>query len=92
MLTSLYSSGRVSQFRNGATVVGSVNMTQDHRPIDIEGRPQLSISMFGVATDGIRHLMAYIPSLRSGMRAFEDVGACVRELFANASVRERVAA
>ena len=92
LLTSLYSSGRVSQFRYGATVVGSVNMTQDHHPIDIEGRPQLSISMFGVATEGIRHFTAYIPSLRSGMRAFEDVGSCVRELFANASASERVAA
>ena len=78
LLTSLYSRGRVSQFRYGATVVGSVNMTPDHHPIDIEGRPQLSISMFGVVTEGIRHFTAYIPSLRSRMRAFEDVGACVQ--------------
>ncbi len=92
LLTSLYNCGRVSQFRYGAEVVGSVNMTPDHHPIDIEGCPQLSISMFGVVTEGIRHFTAYIPSLRGRMRAFEDVGACVSELFANASVSERVAA
>jgi hypothetical protein len=67
-------------------------MTADHHPIDIEGRPQPSISMFGVVTEGIRHFTAYIPSLRGRMRAFEDVGACVSELLADASVRERVAA
>ena len=76
--------------------MGSVNITPEHHPIDIEGRPQLSVSMFGVVTEGIRHFTAYIPSLRGRMRAFEDVGACVSELFANASTsereRERVAA
>jgi glucuronate isomerase len=48
--------------------------------------------MFGVATEGIRDFTAYIPSLRGRMRAFEDVGACVSELLANASISERVAA
>ena len=91
-LTSLYNRGRISQFRYGAAVVGSVNMTPDHHPIDLEGRPQLSVSMFGVVTEEIRHFTAYIPSLRGRMRAFEDVGACVSELLANASVSERVAA
>ena len=81
LLTSLYNRGRVSQFRYGAAVVGSVNLTPEHHAIDIEGRPQPSVSMFGVVTEGIRHFTAYIPSLRSRMRAFEDVGACVTELF-----------
>ena len=92
LLRSLYDRGRVSQFVYGSAVVGSINMTADHHPIDIEGRPQLSISMFGVVTEGIRHFTAYIPSLRGRMRAFEDVGSCVGELLANASVSERVAA
>ncbi len=61
-------------------------------PIDIEGRPHLSVSMFGVVTEGIRHFTAYIPSLRGRMRTFEDVGACVRELLANAPISDRVAA
>ena len=92
LLTNLYDRGRVSQFRYGPAVVGSVNMTPDHHPVDSEGRPQQSISMFGVVTEGIRHFTAYIPSLRGRMRAFEDVGACVTELLADAPVGERVAA
>jgi hypothetical protein len=92
LLTSLYNRGRVTQFRYGAAVVGSVNMTPDHHPIDIDGRPQLNVSTFGVVTEGIRHFTAYIPSLRGRMRAFEDVGACVSELLADASVGESIAA
>lgn len=92
LLTQLYNSGRVSQFRYGEVAVGSVDLTPDSHPIDIDGRPQLSISMFGVLTEGVRHFTAYIPSPRSRMRAFEDVGACVSELIANASVSERLAA
>ena len=91
LLRNLYGRGRVTPFRYDAAVVGSVNITPDHHPIDIEGRPQLSVSMFGVLTEGIRHFTAYIPSLRGRMRAFEDVGACVSELLADASVSERVA-
>jgi FAD-NAD(P)-binding len=91
LLRNLYDRGRVSQFGYGAAFVGSVNMTSDHHPIDVEGRSQLSISMFGVVTEGIRHFTAYVPSLRGRMRAFEEVGARVSELLADAPVSERVA-
>ena len=92
LLTQLYNRGRVSQLRYGDVAVGSVDLTPDSHPIDNEGRPQLGISMFGVLTEGIRHFTAYIPSPRSRMRAFEDVGACVAELLGSASVSERLAA
>ena len=92
LLTQLYNRGRVSQFRYGEIAVGSVDLTSDSHPIDIEGRPQTSVSMYGVLTEGIRHFTAYIPSPRSRMRAFEDVGACVTGLLVNASVGERLAA
>ena len=92
LLTRLYSRGRVSQFRYGEVAVGSVDLTPDSHPIDIEGRPQLSISMFGVLTEGVRHFTQYIPSPRSRMRAFEDVGACVAEILADACVGERLVA
>ena len=88
LLTRLYSRGRVSQFRYGEVAVGSVDLTADSHPIDIEGRPQLRISMFGVLTEGVRHFTQYIPSPRSRMRAFEDVGACVAEILADARVGE----
>ena len=87
LLTQLYKRGRVSQFRYGEVTVGSVDLTADSHPIDIEGRPQSSISMFGVMTEGIRHFTAYIPSPRSRIRAFEDLGACVAEILGDVSAR-----
>ena len=92
LLTRLYNRGRVSQLRYGDVAVGSVDLTADSHPIDAEGLPQPSISMFGVLTEGVRHFTQYIPSPRSRMRAFEDVGGCVAELLGNASVSERLAA
>jgi uncharacterized NAD(P)/FAD-binding protein YdhS len=92
LLTRLYTRGRVSQFRYGDVAVGSVDLTPDSHPIDIEGRPQENIFMFGVLTEGVRHFTQYIPSPRSRMRAFEDVGACVSDILAGASVTERLAA
>jgi hypothetical protein len=92
LLTRLYTRGRVSQFRYGEVAVGSVDLTPDSHPIDTEGRPQERIFMFGVLTEGVRHFTQYIPSPRSRMRAFEDVGACVSEILDGASVTERLAA
>lgn len=92
LLTQLYDRGRVSQFRYGEVTVGSVDLTPESHPIDIEGREQSTISMFGVMTEGVRHFTHYIPSPRSRMRAFEDVGACVEEILAGVCVGERVAA
>jgi hypothetical protein len=92
LLTQLYDRGRVSQFRYGEVTVGSVDLTSDSHPIDIEGRPQPRISMFGVLTEGVRHFTHYIPSPRSRMRAFEDLGACVEEILAGVCVSERIAA
>ena len=80
LLTRLYNRGRVSQFRYGAVTVGSVDLTPDSHPIDIDGRPQERIWMFGVLTEGFRHFNHYIPSPKSRIRAFEDLGACVAEI------------
>ena len=80
LLTHLYDRGRVSQFRYGAVNVGSVDLTPDAHPIDIDGRPQTRIWMFGVLTEGVRHFTHYIPSPKSRIRAFEDLGACVAEI------------
>jgi hypothetical protein len=92
LLTQLYNRGRVSQFRYGEVAVGSVDLTPDSHPIDIEGRPQERISMFGVLTEGVRHFTAYIPSPRSRIRAFEDLGSCVAEILGDAYVSERLVA
>ncbi len=92
LLTQLYNRGRVSQFRYGEVAVGSVDLTPDSHPIDIEGRPQMSISMFGVLTEGVRHFTQYIPSPRSRIRAFEDVGGCVAEILADTFMSEQLVA
>ena len=92
LLTQLYNRGRVSQFRYGEVAVGSVDLTADSHPIDIEGRPQTNISMFGVLTEGVRHFTQYIPSPRSRIRAFEDVGACVAEILADVYTSDRLVA
>jgi hypothetical protein len=92
LLTELYNRGRVSQFRYGEVAVGSVDLTPDSHPIDIDGRPQSRVSMFGVLTEGVRHFTQYIPSPRSRMRAFDDVGACVADILSDACASERLVA
>lgn len=78
----LYTRGRVSQFRYGAVTVGSIDPTPDSHPIDVDGQPQERIWLFGVLTEGVRQFTQYIPSPRSRIRAFEELGACVTEILA----------
>lgn len=77
LLNRLYNEGRISQFRYGSVTVGSIDLTRDAHPISLDGRPQERIWMFGVLTEGIRHFTHYIPSPRSRIRAFEEIGLCV---------------
>jgi hypothetical protein len=77
LLMRLYDEGRISQFRYGSVTVGSVDLTPESHPIDLQGRVQERIWMFGVLTEGVRHFTHYIPSPKSRIRAFEDIGACV---------------
>jgi hypothetical protein len=80
LLTRLYDEGRISQFRYGSVSVGSVDLTPESHPVDLQGRVQERIWMFGVLTEGVRHFTHYIPSPKSRIRAFEDMGACVAEI------------
>ena len=87
LLTRLYNRGRVSQFRYGAVTVGSIDLTPDSHPVDIDGRPQERIWMFGVLTEGVRHFNHYIPSPNSRIRAVEDLGACVTGILGEGDVQ-----
>jgi hypothetical protein len=80
LLARLYQSGRVSQFRYGSVTVGSVDLTADSHPIDVDGRVQDRIWIFGVLTEGVRHFTHYIPSPKSRIRAFEELGTCIAEI------------
>ncbi len=80
LLTRLYQSGRVSQFRYGSVPVGSIDLTADSHPIDLHGRVQDRVWVFGVLTEGVRHFTHYIPSPKSRIRAFEELGMCIAEI------------
>jgi hypothetical protein len=80
LLTRLNRRGRVSQFRYGSVSVGSVDLTADSHPIDLRGRVQEHIWIFGVLTEGVRHFTQYIPSPKSRIRAFEELGTCIAEI------------
>ena len=47
--------------------------------------------MFGVLTEGFRHFTHYIPSPKSRIRAFEDLGACVAEILSEAPLARMAA-
>ena len=92
LLTRLYNRGRLCQFRYGTVAVGSVDLTPDSHPIDIDGRSQERLWMFGVVTEGIRHFTHYVPSPKSRIRAVEELGACVTAILdqgASAASRSR---
>jgi uncharacterized NAD(P)/FAD-binding protein YdhS len=82
LLSRLYARGRLSQFRYGAVTVGSIDLTPDSHPIDVDGESQSQLWLFGVLTEGIRHFTHYLPSPKSRIRAFEELGACVDEILA----------
>jgi uncharacterized NAD(P)/FAD-binding protein YdhS len=80
LLSRLYASGRLSQFRYDTATVGSVDLTPDSHPISVDGEPQRRLWIFGVLTEGVRHFTQYLPSPRSRIRAVQEIGACVAEI------------
>ena len=83
LLKRLYAKGRLTQFRYGATVVGSVAIDEQFHPYDAEGRIQRSITLLGVLTEGVRYFTHYLPSPKSRIRAIYDAQSCVDEIMAN---------
>jgi FAD-NAD(P)-binding len=84
LLSRLYRLGRLTQLRYGETPVGSVAISEDFHPFDVEGRLQRNISIFGVLTEGSRYFTHYLPSPRSRIRAVLDAQACIESLVAAA--------
>jgi hypothetical protein len=80
LLNRLYTKGRLSQFSYGNTSVGSVSISQDFHPYDIEGRQETRLSLLGVLTEGVRYFTHYLPSPRSRLRAVYDAQACVEAI------------
>ena len=77
LLRRLYDKGRLTQLHYGETPVGSVAISEDFHPYDVEGRLQQHLSLLGVLTEGVRYFTHYLPSPRSRLRAVQDAQACV---------------
>ncbi len=82
LLKQLYAKGRLTQFRYGATAVGSVAIDEHFHPYDAEGRIQYGITLLGVLTEGVRYFTHYLPSPKSRIRAIYDAQSCVDEIMA----------
>lgn len=80
LLNRLYTKGRLTQFSYGGTAVGSVAISEDFHPYDAEGRIQVSLSLLGVLTEGVRYFTHYLPSPRSRLRAVYDAQATVEAI------------
>jgi uncharacterized NAD(P)/FAD-binding protein YdhS len=82
LLTNLYQQGRLQQFKYGDTPVGSVLLSEDFHPIDLEGGVQTHLTLLGALTEGVRYFTHYLPSPKSRLRVFLDAQHCVEELLA----------
>jgi hypothetical protein len=67
------------------TPVGSIDLTEDFHPLDVSGRPQPHVWLFGVLSEGVRYFTLYIPSPKSRVRAFIDADFCAHEVVGRAS-------
>jgi uncharacterized NAD(P)/FAD-binding protein YdhS len=80
LLKRLYDKGRLTQLHYGETPVGSVAISEDFHPYDVEGRLQRGLSLLGVLTEGVRYFTHYLPSPLSRLRAVQDAQACVETI------------
>jgi hypothetical protein len=80
LLKRLYGKGRLTQLHYGETPVGSVAISEDFHPYDMEGRLQRNLSLLGVLTEGVRYFTHYLPSPRSRRRAVQDAQSCVEAI------------
>ncbi len=81
LLSNLYRRGRLSQFRQEGSELGSVDLTPDFHPISRQGEEQPSLWVFGVLTEGVRYFTYYVPSPHSRVRAFLDAQICVQKIW-----------
>lgn len=80
LIANLVSRGRVRPLDFQGTPAGSIDLTEDFHPIDDRGRPEASLWVFGVLSEGVRYFTLYIPSPKSRVRAFLDAETCAKEV------------
>ncbi len=85
LFTSMVERGRVRPLDFDGTPVGSIDLTEDFHPLDVRGRPQPHVWVFGVLSEGVRYFTLYIPSPKSRVRAFIDADFCANEVVGRAA-------
>lgn len=80
LLTNLVSRGRARPLTFGTTPVGSIDMSEDFHPVNVNGEAEQRLWVFGVLTEGARYFTLYIPSPKSRVRAFIDAGVCADQV------------
>jgi uncharacterized NAD(P)/FAD-binding protein YdhS len=84
LINNLVAGGRLRQIDYGGLPAGSVDLTEDFHPVNTDGEPERRLWLFGILTEGSRYFTLYIPSPKSRVRAFMDVGVAVDEIMARA--------
>ena len=84
LINNLVSGGRLRQVDYDGLPAGSVDLTEDFHPVSTDGEPERRLWLFGILTEGTRYFTLYIPSPKSRVRAFMDVGVAVDEIMAGA--------
>jgi hypothetical protein len=84
LINNLVAGGRLRQVDYDGLPAGSVDLTGDCHPVNADGGPERRLWLFGILTEGTRYFTLYIPSPKSRVRAFIDVGAAVDEIMATA--------
>jgi len=81
LVANLVRRGRVRPLDFQGTPAGSIDLSEDFHPIDRRGRPETSLWVFGVLSEGARYFTLYIPSPKSRVRAFLDAETCAKGIF-----------
>jgi homoserine O-succinyltransferase len=88
LFTNLVRRGRARPLDFDGTPVGSIDLTEDFHPLDVAGRPEEHLWVFGVLSEGVRYFTLYIPSPKSRVRAFIDAEFCANEVVRRGRVIE----
>ena len=82
LLNRLAARGRLRPLNFDGLPGGSVDLTEDFHPVNVDGEAEHTLWIFGVLSEGARYFTLYIPSPKSRVRAFLDAEAAAKEMFA----------
>lgn len=89
LLANLVRRGRARPLSYDGTPVGSIDLSEDFHPYNLNGDLERRLWVFGVLSEGVRYFTLYIPSPNSRVRAFLDAGVCASEVVGHAVQAEQ---